>query len=257
MQNIMQAEDSVFSTRLAQNDADLIAAQRLRYDVFVHELGGSGTLVDHDQALERDRFDPFCDHLLLMDDNRGAVVGVYRLMRRDQAQAAGQFYCESEYDLGPLIAGSRRLLELGRSCVHPDYRGGMAMYHLWRALAAYVETHAIELLFGVASFHGTDLDALAAPLSLLYHKHLAPPDIRVRAVPGHFQTMNRVPLEEIDRRAAMVQTPALIKAYLRVGGVVGDGAYVDHSFNTTDVFLVLDTARMNARRSRLRTGGPA
>ncbi|HBS51254.1 MAG TPA: ornithine-acyl-ACP acyltransferase, partial [Rhodobacteraceae bacterium] len=241
-----------FTVKLAETEAELREAQALRYDVFVRELGGGGALVDHAAGLERDRYDPFSDHMILRDEARGAVVGVYRLMRDDQARAAGQFYSEDEYGLAPLRESGRRLLELGRSCLHPDYRGGTAMVHLWSALAGYVAEHGIEILFGVASFHGTDPAALAQPLTLLHRRHLAPPDLRVRA--RVFQSMDLVPDDRLDRRAAMVQVPALIKAYLRLGGYVGEGAFIDHAFNTTDVCLVLDTARMNARQSRLYTG---
>lgn len=242
-----------FSVYIAETPEDLKAAQALRYDVFVRELGGGGPLVDHDQGLERDAFDPFFDHMIVRDDNSGAVVGVYRLLRDDQAAVAGQFYSEEEYDLAPLRASGRKLLELGRSCVHRDYRGGAAMFHLWTGLATYVQDHGVEILFGVASFHGTDPMALAEPLSLLHHRHLAPEDLRVRALPDHFQAMDLVPPEALDRKAAMVAMPALIKAYLRLGGTVGEGAYVDHGFNTTDVCLVTDTARMNDRQKRLYT----
>lgn len=246
----MTIDESHFETRLARSDADLAAAQRLRYEVFVEELGGDGDMVDHDARLERDRFDPYFDHLLLIDTRRpdpGRVVGVYRLLRGDQAEKAGQFYTEDEYDLTPLKQSGRRLLELGRSCVHADYRGGTAMYHLWNGLANYVHEHRIEVLFGVASFHGTDIAALAQPLSYLHHYHLAPPALRVRVQPEHKQRMDLIARDQVDRRAAMVATPALIKAYLRLGGFVGEGAFIDHDFNTTDVCLLMDTERMSAR----------
>ena len=124
------------------------------------------------------------------------------------------------------------------------------MYHLWSGLAAYVAAHDIEILFGVASFHGTDVDALAAPLSLLHHRHLAPPELRVRAQPSAFQRMDLIADDALDRR----QVPSLIKAYLRLGGFVGEGAFIDHAFNTTDVCLILDTALMNQRQARLYQG---
>ena len=243
-----------FTVKIAETEAELRAAQALRYEVFVRELGGGGEMVDHDLGLERDRFDPFFDHMIVIDNRSGAVVGVYRLLRDDQARAAGQFYSEDEYDLGVLKASGRRLLELGRSCLHADYRGGTAMFHLWTGLAAYVAEHGIEVLFGVASFHGTDVQALAQPLSMLHHNHLAPPELRVRAQPAHFQSMDLVPADRLDRRRAMLEVPALIKAYLRLGGFVGEGAFVDRAFNTTDVCLILDTARMNARQRRIYTG---
>jgi putative hemolysin len=240
-----------FSVKIAETEEELIAAQALRYDVFVRELGGGGDMVDHDAGLERDRFDPYFDHMLLTDDTRGQVVGVYRLLRGDQAQKIGQFYSEDEYDLSVLKQSGRRLLELGRSCLHAEYRGGTAMYHLWSALAQYVAEHEIEVLFGVASFHGTDPTALAQPLSLLHQRHIAPADLRVRS--KVFQSMDLLTKDTLDRKRAMVETPALIKAYLRLGGYVGEGAFVDHEFNTTDVCLILDTARMNDRQRKIYT----
>jgi putative hemolysin len=129
--------------------------------------------------------------------------------------------------------------------VHPAYRGGSAMLQLWNALAAYVLERDIEILFGAASFHGTDVAALAQPLSYLAHHHLAPPELQVRALPPHAVAMDIIPADQLDRRAAVAGTPALIRAYLRLGGFVGQGAFVDHAFNTTDVCLVLDTARMS------------
>ena len=242
-----------FSVKIASTAAELRSAQALRYDVFVRELGGTGELVDHEAGLEQDRFDAYFDHMILTDEMTGQVVGAYRLLRSDQARTAGQFYSEDEYDLGVLTSSNRRLLELGRSCVHRDYRGGTAMYHLWSGLAGYVVDHDIEILFGVASFHGTDVAALAQPLSMLHYSHLAPPDLRVRACADRFLDMAQIPETNVNRREAILQTPALIKAYLRMGGFVGDGAYIDHAFNTIDVCLVMDTARMNQRQKRLYT----
>ena len=243
--------------RLADTEAEIAQAQRLRYDVFVEELGGDGPLVDHRARLERDRFDAFVDHLLLIDPRREArgdnpVVGVYRLLRQDRARAAGQFYSEDEYDLAPLLASGRRLLELGRSCLHRDYRGGTGVYHLWSGLADYVARHDIEVMFGVASFHGTDVAPLAEALSYLHHRHLAPPDLRVRS--RAFQPMDLIAPERIDRLAALRATPALIKGYLRLGGHVGEGAFLDHAFNTTDICLVMDTARIEPRQRALYAG---
>ncbi len=242
----MALDDRNLTVRLARTQDEIEAAQRLRYEVFVSELGGGGEMVDHARRLERDRFDPFFDHLLLSDARRGGeVVGVYRLLRDDQAKAAGQFYSEDEYDLALLRASGRRLLELGRSCLHPEYRGGPGVMLMWQALAGYVAEHGIEILFGTASFHGTDVQALAHPLSLLHERHLAPEDLRLRS--RVFQRMDQLPEAEIDRRRALVETPALIKGYLRLGGTVGEGAFVDHAFNTTDVCLVMDTKRLNAQ----------
>lgn len=247
-----------FQLRLASDAGDVRAAQRLRYRVFVEELGGGGPMVDHAAALEADHFDQWSDHLLLLDralPPGDAVIGVYRLLRADQAALAGQFYSEDEYDLTALRNTGRTLLELGRSCVDARYRGGEALLHLWKGLAAYVANHGVEILFGVASFHGTDPAALAAPLSLLHHRHLAPTSLRARSL--RHQPMDLIAEDALDRRAAMLQVPPLIKAYLRLGGHVGDGAYIDHAFNTTDVCLTLDTARLSASRRALYSRGGA
>ncbi|MDC0737191.1 GNAT family N-acetyltransferase [Cognatishimia sp. SS12] len=256
----MPATPNTFRLKLADTDADLRAAQRLRYEVFVKELGGQGEMVDHAAQLERDAFDPYFDHLMLLDNARGETVedqtvGVYRLLRDDQMPKIGRYYTESEYDVTPLKQSGRKLLELGRSCLHRDYRGGTAMYVLWNGLADYVKDHGIELLFGTASFHGTDIAALAPSLSLLHHRHLAPAELRVRAKADHFQTMDLMAEGDIDRRAAMREVPALIKGYLRLGGLVGEGAYIDHAFNTTDVCLIMDTARLNATQRSIYTRG--
>lgn len=255
----MYTETAKFTLRLAQDARDRRAAERLRYKVFVEELGGDGPLVDHDKRLERDRLDPFFDHLVLIDNARDAagqdhVVGVYRLMQSAQAEKAGGFYSDDEYDLSPLKASGKRLLELGRSCVDADYRGGTAMLQLWDGLARYVRAEKIDILFGVASFHGTDAEAIAAPLSLLHERHLAPPDLRVTALPQGYQKMDLIPPDEIDRAGAMRDVPSLIKAYLRLGGFVGEGAFIDYAFNTIDVCLVMDTKRLKPRAQALYDG---
>lgn len=256
----MTAQHPDFSLKLAETEDDLRACQRLRYDVFVKELGGDGPLVDHAAQLEKDKFDPFFDHLMLLDQSRGSeteaqIVGVYRLLRDDQMPKVGQFYTEDEYDLTVLKTSGRKLLELGRSCLHSDYRGGTAMMVLWQGLADYVAKHKIDILFGTASFHGTDLEALGPSLALLHHRHLAPEDLRVTALPEYFTPMDQTDVSAIDRRAAMVAVPALIKGYLRLGGYVGDGAFVDKTFNTTDVCLVMDTKRLSETQARIYSKG--
>ena len=239
-----------FTVRLARDEADLRAAQRLRYGVFVEELGGDGPLVDHAQGLECDVFDPIFDHLVLIDQDRDAaagdhVVGAYRLLPDTRLGEDGRFYCDAEFDLEPLRRSGRRLLELGRSCVDPAHRGGVGMFLMWQALADYVAAQQIDILFGAASFPDTALDALAHPLSYLHHSHLAPAALRVRSR----QENSFVPLDAaaVDRRDALTRMPSLIRAYLRLGGVIGEGVFVDHAFQTTDICIVLDTKAMTER----------
>lgn len=246
-------EDAALEVRLARGALDLQGAQRLRYRVFIEELGAKGgPLVDHVLRLERDTLDPHFDHLVLVDRRRDPetldhVIGVYRLLPCERAQALGRYYCDSEYDLAPLRGLGRKMVELGRSCVAREHRRGAAMMLLWRGLADYVLSRKIEILFGVASFHGADAARHAMALSYLHHVHLAPANMRVRALPEHAHPMDQMPLDAIDTRAALLAIPPLIRAYLRLGGFVGDGAFIDHDFNTTDVCLIMDTSAMSDR----------
>lgn len=254
----MTSADRNFALKLADTEAELIAAQRLRYRVFVTELGATGPTVDHDQKIESDAFDNVYDHLLLIDRGRDPasldhVVGVYRLLRGAVARAGPGFYSAAEYDLSPLLKSGRNLLELGRSCIDPKIRGGAGMYLLWNALADYVIKHKIDVMFGVASYHGTDIDTIAQSLSYLHNHHLAAPENRVRALNGNYQRLDIIAPDMIDRDVALAQTPRLIKAYLRLGGAIGDGAFIDQSFNTTDVCLLMDTAKMSERHKQAYT----
>lgn len=237
-----------FGLSLAQDEADLNAVQRLRYDVFVKELGGDGPGVDHALCLEQDRFDAFSDHMILRELGSGDVVAAYRVLRPPQASAAGGFYTESEFDLTTLKSSGRQLLELGRSCVRADFRKSAALFHIWSGLADYVDLHGCDLLFGTASLPGTDLTALSHPLSLLHDNYLAPADIRPVARP--MQVMSLVAPDTIDRSATMIAMPPLLKAYLRLGARVGEGAFVDHAFNCTDVCIVMDTQKLNEKYAR-------
>lgn len=245
----MNMDAPQFEVRLAQNEADVTAAQRLRYRVFVEEMGASATTEEQSKRLEMDRFDPYFEHLLLIDKTLNAdpldrVVGVYRLMRGSVARSGIGFYGASEYDLSKLADMPRETLELGRSCIAKEYRGGLGMHQLWDGLGEYVIQHDIQILFGVASFHCADPEPLAEALSYLHHNYLAPEHLRVRALDAHYTPMDRMPVDQIDKRRALQKIPSLIKAYLRLGGFVGDGAFVDHDFNTVDVCLIMDTEKM-------------
>ena len=233
-------DNSQFEVRLAASEEDIRAAQRLRYEVFVEEMGASASPEARRERREKDAYDPFFDHLLLIDKKAAKVVGVYRLMRDDMATGGIGFYGAQEYDLGKLQG--RRTLELGRSCVAKAYRGGVGMHLLWEGLGEYVSHHRVEILFGVASFHGIDIAPLKPALSYLHHRYLAPEDLRVRS--KTYVPLDQVGLDAVDAKAALRAIPPLIKAYLRLGGFVGDGAFIDHDFNTVDVCLLMDTGRM-------------
>ncbi|NBX73869.1 MAG: GNAT family N-acetyltransferase, partial [Alphaproteobacteria bacterium] len=239
--------------RLARDTGELQAAQQLRYNVFYEEMKASPSPQILAERRDFDALDDCCEHLLLIDHQKppgpDRVVGTYRLIRREAAKKFGRFYSASEYDIACLENFPGEILELGRSCVHTDYRIRPAMQLIWQGLAAYMFTYDITLMFGCASFPGTNPHKHAEALSYLYYNHLAPPMLRARALPEHYVDMRMLPAEKLtdqpdlvekisgrfDPRAGGNNLPPLIKGYLRVGAFVGDGAVVDHQFNTTDV----------------------
>jgi len=241
------------TVRLARNEQDLAAVQRLRWQVFFEERGAASVLEAADH-IDSDDYDPLCDHLLVIDEDAqdgSPVVGTYRLLRESVAMRHTGFYSAREFDIGALVTGRSRpageLLELGRSCVLPPYRTSATIQLLWRGIASYIADNNIGLMFGCASFSGTDPEPHAAALSYLYHHHLASPEHRpvVREHMG-------IPLERLARgsyeeRKAVFQLPPLIKGYLRVGAKFGDGAFVDRDFNTIDVCVVMPVEQISQR----------
>ncbi|MBO6035951.1 MAG: GNAT family N-acetyltransferase, partial [Acetobacter sp.] len=231
------------SVRIAQTDAERDAAQALRYQVFYEEMGAQPNAQTKSLKRDIDEFDAIADHLLVIDhaiaeDERG-VVGTYRLVQDNAAAKIGRFYSSSEYDLSLLQEFQGKLLEVGRSCVHKNYRNRVAMQLLWRGIASYIFLHRIDLLFGCASLPGINPDLLSDELTYLYHNHLAPPALRIRALETHRIEMIRTNPHELNVRQCLSKLPPLIKGYLRLGGYVGDGAVVDKQFNTTDVAILV------------------
>jgi putative hemolysin len=231
--------------RLAEDVAEIRAAQALRYRVFFESMAAKPTPEMAAAERDFDSFDDFCDHLLVFDEERGkgpdAVVGTYRVMRREGAARRGQFYTSDEYQIDRLDAYPGEILELGRSCVDPTYRSGATMQLLWRGIAEYVFFHDISIMFGCASLPGTDPQQLCMPLAYLHHHHLAPPPLRTRAVPERYVSMDLLPPDQVKVSEGRRALPPLIKGYLRLGGFVGDGAVVDPEFGTTDVCVVVKT----------------
>jgi L-ornithine Nalpha-acyltransferase len=231
--------------RVAVSAAEIDAVQSLRYRVFYQEMGAKADAATASSRRDRDAFDAVADHLLVLDhaigEGAAGVVGTYRLIQREAAARLGHFYSADEYDIAPIMSFPGRILELGRSCVDAAYRSRVAMQLLWRGIAAYVFHYQIDLMFGCASLHGIDPDALAADLTYLYDNHLAPPALRPRALPHRYVEMRRMLPGQFDPKRVQAQLPPLIKGYLRLGGFVGDGAVIDRQFNTTDVAVVVKT----------------
>ncbi len=241
--------------RLATTKQEVRRAQRLRYRVFFEEGGAkpdaAARLVRRDVC----RFDRVCDHLIVVDnaapraDGAATVVGAYRLLRGDAAAANFGFYSAGEFDIASLVARhpGARLLELGRSCVAPGYRGKRTLEVLWRGIWAYARHHRIDVMFGCASFPGADPAAHAAALRFLGGGSGADALWDVRALPG--RAIERPPAEDepIDPRAAIRALPPLIKGYWRLGARFGSQAVVDANFDAVDVLAVLPVAEIEPR----------
>jgi L-ornithine Nalpha-acyltransferase len=243
--DIVQVVAGDFEVRLAQTAAEIDAAQALRYRIFYGEMGAHATPEMARLHRDFDDYDQVCDHLLVLDRRRGegpeGIVGTYRLIRRPAAEKLGRFYSESEFDIQPMIDFPGEVLELGRSCIASDARNTATMQMLWRGIALYAYHYNIKFMFGCASIPGTDPAAHAEAMSYLYHHHLAPPEIRVHALPSRYVKMDMLAAGSYEPRKALMKVPPLIKGYLRLGGFVGDGAVIDEQFHSTDVFVVVKT----------------
>lgn len=230
--------------RLAQGEHELELAQRLRFRIFCDELGAKANAEVMAQKRDFDEFDAVCDHMLVIDREKqgdDAVVGTYRLLTGKNSKKIGRFYSQSEFDITPLLEFDGEIMELGRSCVNEEYRSRATMQLLWRGIGAYVSAHDVKILFGCASLYGVDIEAHRAALAYLYHYHLAPPALRVRALSDQYVEMNTMPKESFDAKKILMTLPPLVKGYLRLGSFVGEGAVVDYAYNTTDVGIVVNT----------------
>jgi len=241
-------------TRLARNDREIDAAQAVRYRVFVEEMGATLNSDAMRRRRDVDSYDAICDHLLVIDhaiegDIEDQIVGTYRLLRQDVALANGGFYSASEFDIEPLLSHhpDKQFMELGRSCVLPDYRTKRTVELLWQGNWAYSLKHGMSAMFGCASFPGIYPEEHALALSFLHHTVSTKGEWAVSARPELYRKMDLMPFEGVNAKKALMALPPLIKGYLRLGAMIGDGAVVDHAFNTTDVLVVLPIASISSR----------
>lgn len=241
-------------TRLARSSAEIDAAQAVRYRVFAEEMNARLSPDAVRRKRDVDAWDMVCDHLLVLDtsiegDAEEQIVGTYRLLRQEVAATSGGFYSQSEFDVEALIARhpDKRFMELGRSCVLPAYRTKRTVELLWQGAWAYSLKHGIDVMFGCASFHGTVPEEHALALSFLHHNVKAKDEWSVAARPELLRTMDLMPAEGVDARKALTAMPPLVKGYLRLGAMIGEGAVVDHAFNTTDVLIVLPIGKISGR----------
>lgn len=229
------------SVALARNESEIREAQRLRYRVFAEEMGARLTIKE--AGLDQDHFDAYCDHLLVRDNASGEVVGTYRILPPHQARHIGGYYSEQEFDFTRLAHLRDSMVEIGRSCVHADYRGGAVITLLWSGLADYLRVRDYDYLMGCASISMADGGHTAASV----YRRLA----ETRLAPVEWQVFPRHPLQldQLDDTLKL-STPPLIKGYLRVGAFVcGEPAW-DADFNTADLMLLLSVKEMNQLYAR-------
>ncbi len=228
------------SVGLAQSEREILEAQKLRYRIFAGELGAK--LPTRTPGIDQDIYDPYCDHLVVRDENTAEVVGTYRILSPENARRIGGYYSENEFDLTRLQHLRPRLVEIGRSCVHADYRSGATITLLWAGLAKYMQDHGHEYLIGCASISMADGGHAAASLYNRLEAHMSPLEYRV---------FPRCPLPLAAlRNDQPAEMPPLIKGYLRAGAYVcGDPAW-DPDFNTADLPILMPMSRVNGRYAR-------
>ena len=222
----------------ASNASEIKEAQRLRYKVFAEEMGAS--LSQNSEGLDVDEFDAYCDHLLIRDQDSLKVVGTYRVLPPHKAQEIGRLYSDSEFDLSRLNHLRPKMVELGRSCVHADYRSGAVIMALWSGLAQYMQKNGYEIMLGCASIPMGDGGHFAASLyNSLSNEQIAP-------VENHAFPRLPLPLDRLNG-GLEVEPPPLIKGYLKLGAKICSAPAWDPDFNTADLPMLMKINDMPAR----------
>jgi putative hemolysin len=234
------------SVGLAHSEREILAAQKLRYRVFAGELGAN--LPTRTPGVDQDIYDPYCEHLVVRDENSGAVVGTYRVLSPENARQIGSYYSENEFDLTRLQHLRPRMVEIGRSCVHADYRTGTTITLLWAGLAKYMLENRYDYLIGCASISMADGGHAAASLYNRLGQNMSPIEYRV---------FPRCPLPLAALKNDLpAELPPLIKGYLRAGAYVcGDPAW-DPDFNTADLPILMPMSRLDGRYAKHFMGKP-
>ena len=251
--NFFKIEVENFVIKFAEKKSELKEAQALRYSVFYKEKKAIPTISKKILRLDYDKVDKFADHLIVIDENRkGAknkIVGTYRLLRGDIAAHCGGFYTSSEFDLSKILNSyeNNTILELGRSCVHQDYRNGTIMNLLWKAIAEYVKLYDIKVLLGCASFHGTDVMKYTNELSYLRKNFSLPDKLSVKSLDTKIYPAYTEINSKINDLRTFVKLPPLIKGYIRLGGRVSHDCFIDHKFNTIDLCVIVTTDNLDEK----------
>ena len=242
-----------FEVRLTRNKEERKQVRQLRYQVFVEEEGANTTEEQRALGEEYDAYDRYAEYMAVF--HNGRVVGTYRIIDRNAAEKMGGFYTETEYNLSKIKKYRGNIAEMSRACVEKSYRdNALVMRMLWAGLGEFIVRRKIGIVFGVASFVGTKPARSAQAISYLYYNHLTPLNLRATVLSENFadginpklSRMNILPREFVDEADAKSEMTPLIKGYLRLGATFGRGVFVDAPFNSYDVFVMLETRKMNA-----------
>lgn len=242
-----------FEVRLTRNKEERKQVRQLRYRVFVEEEGAGATEEQRALGEEYDAYDRFAEYMAVF--HNGRVVGTYRIIDRNAAEKMGGFYTETEFNISKIKKYRGNIAEMSRACVEKSYReNALVMRMLWAGLGELIVRRKIGVLFGVASFVGTKPARSAQAISYLYYNHLTPLRLRATVVPENFADgvnpklarMNILPREFVDAADAKAEMTPLIKGYLRLGATFGRGVFVDAPFNSYDVFVMIETRKMDA-----------
>lgn len=232
---------NTFAVSLASTDAEVDQCLRLRYNIFADEMGA--TLHCTCPGIDQDRFDPFCRHLMVRDTETGQIIATTRLLMSRDASKLGMFYSETEFNLARILTLPGRFMEVGRTCIHHDYRRGAALAMLWNGIAQVTVLNRIDYLIGCASIPLNRGDTYVA--SILEHlrtHHWAPEELRVTPL---------IPFNAGDgATSSSVILPPLLKGYLRLGAVVCGEFYWDAAFNVADAFILVDRDQLARRYVR-------
>jgi putative hemolysin len=223
-----------FSVCLAQNVADLTECQRLRFQVFNRELGEGLASSEH-TGLDRDRFDWVCDHLMVRDVSTRVLAGTYRMQTGYRAQGNLGYYSEQLFDFAPFEPIRGELLELGRACVHSDYRNTTALAMLWKGIASYAALCNARYMIGCSSITSQNESEGAALFEELREKYLAPENMRTQPKAG-CQCKESQP----TLYGAMPEPPRLFRAYLDISARLCGPPAIDREFGTIDFLTLLD-----------------
>ena len=242
-----------FEVRLTRTKEERRQVRALRYRVFVEEEGASATEEQKNLREEYDSYDRFAEYLGVF--HNGKIVGTYRIINRDAAEKMGGFYTETEFDISKIKRSGTNIAEMSRACVAPEYReNALVMRLLWVGLGEYIVRNKIGIVFGVASWTGTNPAMSAQAISYLYYNHLSPLRLRATVDPTKLADgvnpkltrMNILPAVFVDAAEARRQMTPLVKGYLRINATFGRGVFIDKPFNSYDVFVMLETRKMDA-----------